>query len=465
MDAFEDEGDFWLAGNEGERRAGRVKFDPVRGATLRLIGGFGDLAQQFNASGDIVRIHGAVGKRHLTLDNCFSMHTGYETLGSTRQTYYIGRIIAGYLFGADEDLAFDGCSVAFDHLATWVNRSGITRPRQLGSPDHFVVEFRQPEDEYVQFGDDELGLASTWSVGGDHITETSINQGTYLKLKYPDARGLNLVLDDVRHIQDLVTLANTAVSVPIEIILWRDDIEMEYSYRPRPLTFYAAQLADRVRMDDPQPARVLFKYQDIGGLPTIARWLEVARQYRIVVASLLSIRYSGGLYAENRFNNVISAAESFHRLRFPDGVKSQAEFEQLVQALVEAAPKEHQKWLGKQLQFANEPRLWQRLNQMTKHAGAAFTALYEKPGTWVEVVTQSRNRLVHHDKDQPVEFQPGDLHFLAESVFLLVMLCLLRECDIDDKAFAAIAKSSSVKFLRAKLTELVPRLHEQMKRK
>jgi hypothetical protein len=59
-----------------------------------------------------------------------------------------------------------------------------------------------------------------------------------------------------------------------------------------------------------------------------------------------------------------------------------------------------------------------------------------------------------------------DLHFLTESVFTLVMLCLFRECEMDDKALAAIAGSASVRFLREKLAaEAVPRLHEQAKRK
>jgi len=57
------------------------------------------------------------------------------------------------------------------------------------------------------------------------------------------------------------------------------------------------------------------------------------------------------------------------------------------------------------------------------------------------------------------------LYFLTESVFALVMLCLFRECDMDDKALTAIAGSDSIRFLRSKLTEVIPRLHEQVKRK
>jgi hypothetical protein len=232
------------------------------------------------------------------------------------------------------------------------------------------------------------------------------------------------------------------------------------------MNYYAGQLAEGVRLDAPQSAgRILFPFSAIGGLPTIARWVKVARQYQTVVGSLLSIRYAAGLYTENRFNNVISAAESFHRLRFSNELRPKDEYKQFVSELVKLVPKEHRGWLNNQLQFSNEPRLKSRLAEMATYAGEAFTALYDDPDAWVQVVTESRNRLTHHDKDRAIDFKSGDLHFITESVFTLVMLCLFRECEMDDKALTAIAESGSIRFLRAKLTEIIPRLHEQVKRK
>jgi len=466
MEAFEHDGVFWLPGKEDEQCAGRLKFDPARDATLSLIGGFGSLLQQFSNQRRIVRIHGTAGKRYLTLDGCFNTNTSFEMPGTTHQIFYVGQIIAGHLFDEGEGLTFDRCSVALDQLPAWIGRTGIRRLWPQEQSDPITIEIVRLDDESVQVGDDELKVTTVSTFQGDDIISTTVVQKTTLQITYPIPQPLEHIRDDVRHLQDLLTLATTTASVLEEMVLWRSDITTEYrpgKHRPDAMAYYASQLAERVRLDDPQPARVLFKYQAIGGLATIARWLTVARQYHIVVASLLSIRYSTGLYAENRFNNVIQAAESFHRLRFSNEVRPQAEFDQFAQELVDAVPEEHQKWLGKQLQYTNEPRLWQRLNEMTKHAGAAFSALYEKPGIWVQVAANSRNRLTHHDKDQPVEFRPGDLYFIAESIFLLVMLCLFRECGMDDTALAAIAESASAQFLRDKLAELVPRLHEQMK--
>ena len=78
------------------------------------------------------------------------------------------------------------------------------------------------------------------------------------------------------------------------------------------------------------------------------------------------------------------------------------------------------------------------------------------------MVTESRNRLTHHDKDRAIDFQSGDLPFLTESVFVLVMLCMFKECEVGDDVLTAIGQNGSIQFLRAKLVEIVPRLHAQV---
>jgi hypothetical protein len=472
MDSFDDEGLFWLPGKDNQKVAGHLKFDPIEGATLSLIGGFGDLPQQFNGQARMLRIHGVAGKRYLTLDHCFITNTTFEMPGTSRQTYYVNRIVTGAHFGDDEDLTFDRCAIEFDQLPDWVRRSGVTvsmqsqTPELTFPPDKVMIEFSPVQDEVVQIDSEQLKLASIWSLSGDNITETFLHQGVQLELQYLSAQPLDTILADVKYLQDLLTLVTTAPTVPLEITLWREDITHESKpgeHRPQAMNYYAGQIAEKVRLDSPQsPGHVLFQFSAIGGLATIARWVKVAREYHTVLGSLLSIRYAAGLYVENRFNNVISAAESFHRLRFPNEVMPEDEFKAFRRTLVTAVPKEHRNWLGSQLQYSNEPRLRHRLSEMATYAGEAFVILYAEAEPWVTVVTEARNRLTHHDKERALNFQPGDLYFLTEAVFVLVMLCLFRECNVDAQALAAIGESGSIQFLGNKLTEIIPRLTEQI---
>jgi hypothetical protein len=73
--------------------------------------------------------------------------------------------------------------------------------------------------------------------------------------------------------------------------------------------------------------------------------------------------------------------------------------------------------------------------------------------------------MTHHDKERQIAFKEGDLYFLAESVYLLVMLCLLRECGVNEDVLAEIGDSMSVQFLRRKSAEIIPRLYPQVVRR
>jgi len=474
MESFEDEGLFWLPGGEQEQRAGRLKFDSAEGGTLSIIGGFGSFPQQFTNQERLTRLHGVAGGRFLTLDRCLSSNTSVRMPGTAFQTFHVGQIITGHLFADGEALTFDQFSVDFDQLPMWIRLSGLQVSFQTAAPDpnqtppdKILIEFNQLQDEVAQVGDQELRLKSTWSLGGNNVTETHLYQGTFLQLTYPKPQPLDDIVADIKHLQDLLTLMTAAPTVPVEILLQRSDITQELSSgenRPQSMKYFAGQLAERVRLTEPQtPGHVLFQFQDIGGLPTIARWIKVARQYRIVLGYLLSIRYATGLYTENRFGNVISAAETFHRLRFPNEVMPGEKFTQRLQEiLAEISKSSRRSWVKGKLKHSNEPRLADRLKEMVGHVNAAFAQVYADADAWITVVVESRNRLTHHDEERKLNFEPGDLHFLAESVFTLVMLNLLRECDMGDAALMAIGDSPSTQFLQSKLSEITPRLHKQI---
>jgi ApeA N-terminal domain 1 len=473
MQRFEGEGVFWLPSDDKAQVAGKVVFDPINGSTLSLFGAFESLHQQPREDPRILRIHGVAGKRYLTLEKCFLSDTIREVPGLTRQTFHIGAIITNHLFNEDEALTFDEVSVTFDQLPSWIGRTGVTVDYNLRhgeqSTDEIDIDFRQPDDEIVRLDEFELRLGSSWGLHGDHITETQLIQGTYLTLKYRVAQGLKAILDDLKALQDLLTLAVDAPVVTKDITLRREDITHEaesVAGRPKRLSYCAPQLAERVRLDKPQsPGHVLFQYEDIGGLATIARWLVVARTYDVVLGWLLSIRYASGMYVQNRFYNMVSAAESFHRLRFPNEVRSQKDFDQFIQELIEAVPEKHREWLGMQLQYSNEPRLRRRLRGLARYAGPVFTSVCGKRDRWITVIVEARNRMTHHDKERQIAFKEGDLYFLAESVYLLVMLCLLRECGVNEDVLADVGDSMSVRFLHRNLAEIIPRLYPQVMRR
>jgi len=110
---------------------------------------------------------------------------------------------------------------------------------------------------------------------------------------------------------------------------------------------------------------MFFSCSQAGGVQTIVKWVALSRTYRLVLGLLLSSQYSVRMYEENSFANMISSAETFHRMRFDNELMPKADFKSYKRKMAKAVTKElgrrARDWINKQLEHSNEPRLRQRL--------------------------------------------------------------------------------------------------------
>jgi hypothetical protein len=465
MESFEHEGAFWLHGQQGRAVAGRLIYSPTEGTSLTLFGSLVDINERLSAEVAPIRLNGAAGKMKLTLDDCQYSGTNIQAPGIERHTYRVRRVLAGAQLGPDDKLAFDEVAVGFDHLQDWVGRSGFslefdtTEPKNLAMATQVRIKYDVPPDEVVQVDSSELSLTFSWSVDGDFRTQGNIGQETHFKIKYPELRSLDDILVDVSCLQDLITLAADAPTVLAEVQLWRPDVVHKVrpdEQRPAAVNLYAAFIAEHVRQESRQAQyNMFFPFEQIGGLEVVGRWLTISRKYRPVLAILLTIRYAARLYVENRYYNVISAAETFHRMRFPKEVMPRAVYRsrrrKLVRTIMSSIGRETGTWLNEQLTHGNEPRLRARLLELAKYAGPIFGWLVGDLEPWAKTVTNARNRLTHHDANRQLGVDYTGLYFLADSLYVLVMLCLFRECEISDEALARIKNAQRILLLKEQL--------------
>lgn len=437
MEAFEYEGLFWECEKPDQKVVGLVRFSPLDGITLKIFGSFTGFDESFSpATPPVKRIHGIANRAFMTLVGCQSLNTHIESPGIAREEYRANCILSGAHFASDDELKFDEVCASYDQLPRWAHRSGFeirfeTLTPGLADISKIDVGYNVHPEEIEHVDDLELKLALTWSTEGDRLTKFSISQETHLCLKYPAMRGLDDILTDTNGFQDLITLAADAPTVPTEIKLWRTGLDRQISPDrsvPLAIELFTANAAEQVRQEAPQqPDRMFFLLDQIGGLKTVGRWIDVSRKYRIVLGNLLTIRYSARLYVENRYQNVISSAETFHRMRFPNYIMPATDFKsyrrKLVKVVKSAVGRRAGEWLLDQLLFSNEPRLKQRLEAMAEYAGEGFTAIVGDAQAWSAVVVMLRNRLTHHDAGRNVRGKPEDLYFLTDSIYLLVMMC------------------------------------------
>ncbi|MBO4271275.1 HEPN domain-containing protein [Microbispora triticiradicis] len=455
MDAFQGEGIFWLPGHEDDKVAGRITFDPKDGATLELIGRFDYFSER---SGQFVRIVGVAARKVLTLDRCFRRTSGFEAPGVERETYRVNRILAGAHYDDDEEFIFDQVVFSFDHLLNWMEASLLTVDYQeskvRGRVDKVTATLEGFSKEEATFPDGRLCLGTSWQTDGDLINEATLRQSAYLQITYSTPQSLGAILNHVGALQDLITLTTDSPATPLYISM-------------SPAAGHGANMDERVRVDfyagqssrrapsSPAASDMLLTLQQVGGTQALAGWLGVAHRYGRVLGSLMAIRYSTFMYMENRFGNAINAAESFHRLRFSNALRPSADFKKYRQRIVDAVPEEDREWLKAQLQFSNEPRLRHRIEEMIEFSASGFAQVVEDADAWARLVVQVRNRLTHEDKRRPLKVNPGDLHYLSESVYLLVMLCLLSDTGVSPRMLTSLAQSPSILFLRDKIRGIV----------
>jgi hypothetical protein len=61
---------------------------------------------------------------------------------------------------------------------------------------------------------------------------------------------------------------------------------------------------------------------------------------------------------------------------------------------------------------------------------------------WAMTVANVRNELTHLSKDELNTFSGATLHWLSESVYAVVRICLLKECTTDVGLFERLAEKS-----------------------
>jgi hypothetical protein len=470
VEGFEYEGVFWPPERPEQKIVGKLTFDPDEGIELYLFGYFGELVHSFEAGSarrDIIL--GVAGRKELTLVNADHAGFNFEAPGMQRERYRVEVVLAGHHFTELDHLLFNAVHVNLGSLEQWVGKTSIGYSLTFDAREQFIAtEARlQPLPKEYSLGDsDDVVLHFDYKFGGDQLEEFRLRNGCHFEVVTEESRTLDAVIDDAAGIQHLLTLC-TGRAVPLqEITLTSEDIEYDFrgEYRMESITYHAALPSSWIKAEkSTKNYEMIATYDQLGGVAGVHRWLKVSRSYSRVLNSLLAARYAKQIYAENRFQNSVGAAETLDRMKFDNFLSLPVEYKAFKKKLVKNVPSEHRDWLHQQLQYSNEPRLKQRLFRLANMAGDPFpTIVGENVEAWVKVVSGVRNRLTHYDQEQEGAFSGRDLYLLSESVLILLMLCLFVEADVATESLAGVANNQRILLLRRGLTEAVPRLEQAL---
>ena len=335
MEELDVDGLFWLVRNPEDTVAGHLRFDAKNGAELALIGSFSTPGDR---EAEAVRIHGIAGKKRLTLDGCSRVREAFEVPGIYRETYYAAVILAGAHFDEEQPLAFSALHLRFRHLEQWIGKTGLEYT--FDEISEGVMQTRithttlKKSSVHTSLGELELAFPHEFKI--PLLGETTFKETCVLSLRTREPLSLEDAFEACAAIQHLITIGVDAPIPATSMSLSHPDF-----VRTLPngkvihdeIKLYTQFRGSDVQSDTRSihPAEMMFSFDDIGGLDGIASWLKTAARFEPVIGSLLSHWYLPTMYTDNRFLNIVIAAEAMERIRtgrqnidFREGLESLA---------------------------------------------------------------------------------------------------------------------------------------------
>ena len=404
MNNLDAKGHFWLAGKPETQVPGHLTFDSATGARL-------DLFESFRTSWSVekgpIRIQGKAGGKILTLDDCQLTDPAMSHIEQKR--YRPWTIFDGAHFAEDQPLDFKAVTLQISPLEPWVGRSGVkidwNRDKDSCTIKPLLITYTPIDPDCVKKENWDLELSFSHGVRDNQFVETTIEQSCRFTLRFLKPQPLEEVLHKCSSLRHLVTAGIDRHVSFVNIVLSHADITWTLPSGEevaKPIAVHRQWLESETPKGGYVIPRntMLFTYEDIGGLEGVARWLERPTQYRTVTGLLMSHWYTPNMYLDNKLFNVMAAAEAWERIR-----------------------------LNKQTINFKEV-----LNTLTAKAGAIFESLVEDVPRWIKKVVQTRNNIVVHPGLQGQDDNTS-LYYLFESVYFLIVFCLLRECDVPESTF------------------------------
>ena len=312
-------------------------------------------------------------------------------------------------------MSFDAVKLQLGNLVQWVGRSGLQFERYFtddcGKRAGVRLNYESLPPIETQVKDGSIALSFPWRWKTDPMGKTVVEHKCAFEYRFREPQPLDRVFEVCASIRNLVTICTHATSAILDTKLTHSDID-------RPIDFYAQWIGTGSSIDKNAVHRLKmpFTFDDIGGLEGIRAWLDLASRYSELIAMLVSHWYAPTLYQEQRYFNAVVAAETLIRIR----------------------RNERRVNLGK--------ALW----DLAQENRCIFEPLVGDLSTWAQGVVQGRDNYVVH----PGLRGSSDgyrLYLLSESIYVLVVLTLLRECRVPVDSLMNIQNHQHFEWLAAKL--------------
>lgn len=290
---------------------------------------------------------------------------------------------------------FSELDLGIERLTDWrdpqpfhLSMTPSERPRRIG------VSGDVPEVVHADLDGGALLVDARLSTSGDFHRQASLSLDTSLNVRLDHGQTMENWLEAYAGpLQRLVALA-TGRAIEIERMELSEpsaDLRCEVVW-PRKLR--ASEPEGRLMPDE-----LLFTVTDLGDRISehLSAWLSASRRLEPVMNMFFATRYADAMFEEDRFQNLVQAAEAYHR-RIAGARPDQAAHDARSAAVLAAVPEAHHEWLGEVLETAKEYRLSDRIEALLElHDWMRGDVVPRNVHRWAGRVAMARNYRAHQD--------------------------------------------------------------------
>jgi hypothetical protein len=369
---------------------------------------------------------------------------------------------------------FHQANIRLGDLPAWVAQEALTVDVDTVLDEterrDLRVRLDRPPAVRAPFERGEVSLDFRWSRDDVDYEQLTIREWPQFELAYTVPASLTEIMVDISSLQWLLTLCADRPSAIDSVELYRPDYPIRVlSGDAIPGTMQKIELLSAFvgsgssgQQKRRELHRMLVSFGNVGGIETAATWLNEAPRLRIIVGSLVTMR-ADSIFGQNRFLNVCSAAEGFHRSTIGGSHMDEAEFKSIKRMLKKYLPRRYRRWFDSRMQYANDPSLNQRLKQLADQLRPVADELVGDVAVWGRVVSKCRNDLTHLEGSRE-QYDSGDLYWLAEGVFNVTRLCLLVHVGLHRELLPRLARSWPIQGAQGRVRDAVKRVAEAQRR-
>ena len=432
-------GDFWLPSEPDRKVHGTLSISDGGTIELEVDGLFNDEIEALlrDRLEPIERIVGHIEKDgFVTLDDCYYKTQTISLDGGRSKSFiHVGRVFTGVGYDEGESPCFNTLTFSVEGIDEWVGISGINVEPHF-EESAATISYQLPEDISINLDNGmQLLITFEWIPPGfPVIKEATISQKTYFQLvseEEEEERELKEFTSVAHKITNFLCFAIDKTVSLDSMEATSEDLRQDIGdgrTEPIPVNIYYSSWS--YSTDEPKIYQhdMLFRFRQIqnDAERIINNWIEAYEKIAPTFNLYFLAKMGMQTYLEERFMALVQGLEAYHRRTSDEKRMDEAEFEELVENLIEKCPEEHREWLSRELKYGNEVSLRKRLRDLIKPFKDVI-GNREKRNNLIDRIVNTRNYLTHYDPCLESEAAEGqDLWNLCVNMELLFQLHFLQ---------------------------------------